>query len=164
IAKALSAPMKPCPNVFVPREDDHFYFGIMGDKMTKRVRRMMFSVMLRDEIGWLDEEENRAVTLPIYHCGVSDRGDLTLTVSTNGIDHTSDSYSFCLMFNFRRTSLTGFPAQSVGSSHAIALESSYLLVLITGTSQSRQHGFPFITLSTKDYHSECSGNYHKDNA
>ncbi|GKA70133.1 hypothetical protein Tco_0776197 [Tanacetum coccineum] len=65
---------------------------------------------------------------------------------------------------FRRISLTGFPAQSVGSSNAIALDSRYLLVLITRTSQSRQHGFPFITVNTKEYHSECSGNYHKDNA
>ncbi|GJY86380.1 hypothetical protein Tco_0500406 [Tanacetum coccineum] len=36
-------------------------------------------------------------------------------------------------------SLTGFPAQSVRSSNAITLDSSYLLVLITGMSQSRQH-------------------------
>nr|GEV07339.1 serine/threonine-protein kinase PBS1-like [Tanacetum cinerariifolium] len=34
----------------------------------------------------------------------------------------------------------GFPAQSIRSSNAIALDSLYLLVLITGTSQSRQHG------------------------
>ncbi|GJT38896.1 ty1-copia retrotransposon protein [Tanacetum coccineum] len=40
---------------------------------------------------------------------------------------------------FRRTSLTGFPAQSVRSSNVIALDSPYLLVLITETSQSRQH-------------------------
>ncbi|GKA00735.1 hypothetical protein Tco_0673400 [Tanacetum coccineum] len=55
-----------------------------------------------------------------------------------------------------------------------------LLVSITGTSQSRQHEsrksptaelfdvdsrrFPFITVNNKEYHSECSGNYHKDNA
>ncbi|GKC88902.1 hypothetical protein Tco_1149551, partial [Tanacetum coccineum] len=25
-------------------------------------------------------------------------------------------------------------------------------------------GFPFITVNTKEYHSECSGNYLKDNA
>ncbi|GJZ42307.1 hypothetical protein Tco_0589193, partial [Tanacetum coccineum] len=36
-------------------------------------------------------------------------------------------------------SLTGFPAQSVRSSNADALDSPYLLVLITGASQSRQH-------------------------
>ncbi|XP_017984703.1 PREDICTED: ABC transporter B family member 20 isoform X1 [Theobroma cacao] len=41
----------------------HFYFGIMGEKMTERVRRMMFSAMLRNEVGWFDEEENTADTL-----------------------------------------------------------------------------------------------------
>ncbi|KAJ8426550.1 hypothetical protein Cgig2_009343 [Carnegiea gigantea] len=41
----------------------HFYFGIMGEKMTERVRRMMFSAMLRNEIGWFDDEENSADTL-----------------------------------------------------------------------------------------------------
>ncbi|WMV23454.1 hypothetical protein MTR67_016839 [Solanum verrucosum] len=41
----------------------HFYFGIMGEKMTERVRRMMFSAMLRNEVGWFDEEENSADNL-----------------------------------------------------------------------------------------------------
>ncbi|GKD42382.1 hypothetical protein Tco_1267027, partial [Tanacetum coccineum] len=47
-----------------------------------------------------------------------------------------------LSFDFvqlRRTSLTGFPAQSVRSSNADALDSPYLLVLNIETSQSRQH-------------------------
>nr|GEZ65641.1 reverse transcriptase domain-containing protein [Tanacetum cinerariifolium] len=43
-------------------------------------------------------------------------------------------------FNLGRASLTGFPAQSIKSSNAITLDSPYLLVLITGTSQSRRHG------------------------
>ncbi|GJR53568.1 hypothetical protein Tco_1404089 [Tanacetum coccineum] len=42
-------------------------------------------------------------------------------------------------FNLRRISLTWFLARSVRSSNADALVSRYLLVLITGTSQSRQH-------------------------
>ncbi|GJT22481.1 hypothetical protein Tco_0892418 [Tanacetum coccineum] len=41
--------------------------------------------------------------------------------------------------NIQRISLTGFPAQSVGSSNTDVLDSPCLLVLITGTSQSRQH-------------------------
>ncbi|KAJ3682761.1 hypothetical protein LUZ60_012988 [Juncus effusus] len=41
----------------------HFYFGIMGEKMTERVRRMMFSAMLRNEVGWFDEEDNSADAL-----------------------------------------------------------------------------------------------------
>ncbi|GJV62379.1 retrovirus-related pol polyprotein from transposon TNT 1-94 [Tanacetum coccineum] len=44
-----------------------------------------------------------------------------------------------LEVQFRRTSLTRFPAQSIRSTNAIALDSSYLLILITETSQSRQH-------------------------
>ncbi|GJT73584.1 hypothetical protein Tco_1032870 [Tanacetum coccineum] len=71
---------------------------------------------------------------------------------------------------FRRISLIGFPAQSVGSSNAIALDSPYLLVLITRTSQSRQHKshksptaylfdvdsrrISIITVNTKEYHSD----------
>ncbi|GJT01748.1 reverse transcriptase domain-containing protein [Tanacetum coccineum] len=47
--------------------------------------------------------------------------------------------SFPGRFNFRRTSLTGFPAQSARSSNAYVLDSPYLLVLNIGTSQSRQH-------------------------
>ncbi|GJS43167.1 hypothetical protein Tco_0568210 [Tanacetum coccineum] len=39
----------------------------------------------------------------------------------------------------QRISLTGFPAQSVGSSNTDVLDSPCLLVLITGMSQSRQH-------------------------
>ena len=41
----------------------HFYFGIMGEKMTERIRRMMFSAMLRNEVGWFDDEENSADNL-----------------------------------------------------------------------------------------------------
>ncbi|GJT39065.1 reverse transcriptase domain-containing protein [Tanacetum coccineum] len=41
------------------------------------------------------------------------------------------------VIQFRRTSLTWFPAQSVGSFNTHALDSPYLLVLIIGTSQSR---------------------------
>ncbi|GJX32709.1 retrovirus-related pol polyprotein from transposon TNT 1-94 [Tanacetum coccineum] len=79
---------------------------------------------------------------------------------------------------FRRISLTGFPAQSVRSSNAIALDSPYFLVLITGMSQSRQHvdtslihiesrkpptaelfdvdsgRISIITVNTKEYHSD----------
>ncbi|GJY90135.1 hypothetical protein Tco_0505331 [Tanacetum coccineum] len=39
-----------------------------------------------------------------------------------------------------RTQINGFPAQSVGSSNTDVLDLPCLLVLITGTSQSRQHG------------------------
>ncbi|GJS62735.1 ribonuclease H-like domain-containing protein [Tanacetum coccineum] len=44
-----------------------------------------------------------------------------------------------LWIQFKKNLLDGVPAQSIRSSNANALDSSYLLVLITRTSQSRQH-------------------------
>ncbi|GJT56428.1 hypothetical protein Tco_0991482 [Tanacetum coccineum] len=71
---------------------------------------------------------------------------------------------------FRRISLTGFPAQCVRSYNTIALDLPYLLVLITGTSQSRQHEsrkpptteffdvdsgrISIVIVNTKEYHSD----------
>ncbi|GJS80947.1 hypothetical protein Tco_0747488 [Tanacetum coccineum] len=71
---------------------------------------------------------------------------------------------------FKRISLTGFPAQSVRSSNTIALDSLYLLVLITRASQSRQHEsrkpptkslfdvgssrISIVIVNTKEYHSD----------
>ncbi|GJX65424.1 hypothetical protein Tco_0299767 [Tanacetum coccineum] len=56
-----------------------------------------------------------------------------------GYRHHRITCKFTLVVQFRRTSLTGFPTQSVRSSNAYALDSPYLLVLNTRTSQSRQH-------------------------
>ncbi|GJV88226.1 hypothetical protein Tco_1532164 [Tanacetum coccineum] len=49
------------------------------------------------------------------------------------------SQKHTIRYKIQRISLTGFPAQSVGSSNTDVLDSPCLLVLITGTSQSRQH-------------------------
>ncbi|KAJ7542537.1 hypothetical protein O6H91_10G110600 [Diphasiastrum complanatum] len=38
----------------------HYFFGIMGERLTMRVRRMMFTAILRNEIGWFDREENNS--------------------------------------------------------------------------------------------------------
>ncbi|GKE18931.1 hypothetical protein Tco_1426508 [Tanacetum coccineum] len=48
-------------------------------------------------------------------------------------------YQTTIATGIQRISLTGFPAQSVGSSNTDVLDSPCLLVLITRTSQSRQH-------------------------
>ncbi|GKB29572.1 putative reverse transcriptase domain-containing protein [Tanacetum coccineum] len=51
-----------------------------------------------------------------------------------------DEYGFVIRPDLiQRISLTGFPAQSIGSSNTDVLDLPCLLVLITGTSQSRQH-------------------------
>ncbi|KAG6484975.1 ABC transporter B family member 19-like [Zingiber officinale] len=38
----------------------HYFFSIMGENLTTRVRRMMLAAVLRNEVGWFDEEENNS--------------------------------------------------------------------------------------------------------
>ncbi|KAJ6843704.1 ABC transporter B family member 19-like [Iris pallida] len=38
----------------------HYFFSIMGENLTTRVRRMMLSAILRNEVGWFDEEDNNS--------------------------------------------------------------------------------------------------------
>uniref|UniRef100_A0A1D1ZDP4 ABC transporter B family member 19 n=1 Tax=Anthurium amnicola TaxID=1678845 RepID=A0A1D1ZDP4_9ARAE len=38
----------------------HYFFSIMGENLTTRVRRMMLAAILRNEVGWFDEEENNS--------------------------------------------------------------------------------------------------------
>ncbi|KAG2316364.1 hypothetical protein Bca52824_019486 [Brassica carinata] len=38
----------------------HYFFSIMGENLTTRVRRMMLSAILRNEVGWFDEDEHNS--------------------------------------------------------------------------------------------------------
>ncbi|XP_039146012.1 ABC transporter B family member 19 [Dioscorea cayenensis subsp. rotundata] len=38
----------------------HYFFSIMGENLTTRVRRMMLAAILKNEVGWYDEEENNS--------------------------------------------------------------------------------------------------------
>ncbi|KAG0476230.1 hypothetical protein HPP92_013071 [Vanilla planifolia] len=38
----------------------HYFFNIMGENLTTRVRRMMLAAILSNEVGWFDEEENNS--------------------------------------------------------------------------------------------------------
>ncbi|XP_062146188.1 ABC transporter B family member 2-like [Alnus glutinosa] len=42
---------------------EHCCFGIMGERLTLRVREMMFSAILRNEIGWFDDTNNTSSML-----------------------------------------------------------------------------------------------------
>ncbi|KAL8475659.1 hypothetical protein ACS0TY_028356 [Phlomoides rotata] len=41
----------------------HYFFSIMGENLTTRVRRMMLAAILRNEVAWFDEEENNSSLL-----------------------------------------------------------------------------------------------------
>uniref|UniRef100_A0A0D6R1U7 Uncharacterized protein n=1 Tax=Araucaria cunninghamii TaxID=56994 RepID=A0A0D6R1U7_ARACU len=38
----------------------HYFLGVMGENLTKRVRVQMFQAILRNEVGWFDREENNS--------------------------------------------------------------------------------------------------------
>ncbi|GJV22294.1 hypothetical protein Tco_1371314 [Tanacetum coccineum] len=79
----------------------------------------------------------------MYPYGVSTVSCFNLRkMSLNNLSNASKQYLLGIdaSSQIQRISLTGFPAQSVGSSNTDVLDSPCLLVLITGTSQSRQHG------------------------
>ncbi|XP_027345746.1 ABC transporter B family member 2-like isoform X2 [Abrus precatorius] len=42
---------------------EHFSFGIMGERLTLRVRETMFSAILKNEIGWFDDASNTSSML-----------------------------------------------------------------------------------------------------
>ncbi|GJS16045.1 hypothetical protein Tco_0410517 [Tanacetum coccineum] len=94
--------------------------------------------------------------------------DSTSSTSTLATTVTADRN-----FDFvdSKISLIGFPAQSIGSSNTDVLDSPCLLVLITGTSQSRQHVSTslihiescksptkslFVLLAQADFHLHCN--------
>lgn len=37
---------------------EHYFFGIVGERLTMRVRKTMFSVILRNEVGWFDKNSS----------------------------------------------------------------------------------------------------------
>ncbi|KMS99218.1 hypothetical protein BVRB_2g046570 [Beta vulgaris subsp. vulgaris] len=41
----------------------HYFFSIMGENLTTRVRRMMLAAIMRNEVGWFDEEEHNSSLL-----------------------------------------------------------------------------------------------------
>ncbi|KAK8673590.1 hypothetical protein V6N13_111916 [Hibiscus sabdariffa] len=41
----------------------HYFFSIMGENLTTRVRRMMLGAILRNEVGWFDDEEHNSSLL-----------------------------------------------------------------------------------------------------
>ncbi|GJU56334.1 hypothetical protein Tco_1230048 [Tanacetum coccineum] len=127
---------------------------------------------VEEPIEIMDREvkQLRRSRVPIVKVRWNSSGGRVLLESLHEKGNEFDSSGMMLItilhLYIQRISLTGFPAQSVGSSNTYVLDLPCLLVLITGTSQSRQHvlfdddtgmGFPFRHCEYKEYHSNCSG-------
>ncbi|XP_058218120.1 ABC transporter B family member 13-like isoform X2 [Rhododendron vialii] len=79
----------------------HYYFTLMGERLTTRVRLSMFSAILGNEVGWFDLDENRTGSLvsklaadaALVRSALADRlstivQNIALTVAAFGIAFT----------------------------------------------------------------------------
>eukprot|EP01018_Ginkgo_biloba_P034173 Gb_33057 [translate_table: standard] len=48
---------------FVGNILQQFFFAILGENLTKRVREMMFTAILRNEVSWFDKDENSSIRI-----------------------------------------------------------------------------------------------------
>ncbi|KAI9125379.1 hypothetical protein K1719_003995 [Acacia pycnantha] len=86
---------------------EHLSFGIMGERLTLRVREMMFSAILKNEIGWFDDTNNTSSMLSsrldtdatLFRTIVVDRS----TVLLQNVGLVVASFIIAFMLNWRLT-------------------------------------------------------------
>ncbi|XP_056855659.1 ABC transporter B family member 10 [Raphanus sativus] len=94
---------------------EHTTFGIMGERLTLRVRQMMFSAILRNEIGWFDKVDNTSSMLAsqlesdstLLRTIVVDRS--TILLENFGLVVTSFIISFILNWRLTLVVLATYP-------------------------------------------------------
>ncbi|GJV92162.1 putative nucleotidyltransferase, ribonuclease H [Tanacetum coccineum] len=125
---------------------DRFPVGEYNKLSAKKIGPLEIHEVLNFDLRW-----NEVVRRHLY-----------LKIGFRDIKPDIDEYKPASI-EFKRISLTGFRSctsrsryRSVSKQTTRHLPQSYLMLTL--------EGFPFITVNTKEYHSECSGNYHKDNA
>ncbi|CAH8251846.1 unnamed protein product [Arabidopsis lyrata] len=94
---------------------EHTTFGIMGERLTLRVRQNMFSAILRNEIGWFDKVDNTSSMLALrlesdatlLRTIVVDRS--TILLENLGLVVTSFIISFILNWRLTLVVLATYP-------------------------------------------------------
>ncbi|KAJ7526699.1 hypothetical protein O6H91_16G018900 [Diphasiastrum complanatum] len=93
----------------------HYFFGIMGERLTKRVREKMFAAILENEVGWFDYEENNsslvssrlASDATLVRAAVGDR--MSTIIQNIALTVTSFIISFSLEWHVTLVILACFP-------------------------------------------------------
>ncbi|XP_058224291.1 ABC transporter B family member 10-like [Rhododendron vialii] len=93
----------------------HLSFGIMGERLTLRVREMMFSAILKNEIGWFDDMNNTSSMLASRLEGdatllrniVVDRS--TVLIQNSGLVVTSFIIAFMLNWRIALVVMATYP-------------------------------------------------------
>ncbi|KAI5063452.1 hypothetical protein GOP47_0021999 [Adiantum capillus-veneris] len=61
---------------------EHYFFGIVGERLTMRVREMMFSAILRNEIGWFDKNNSNLLAARLSSDGTLVKAAIADRIST----------------------------------------------------------------------------------
>ncbi|XP_059656832.1 ABC transporter B family member 2-like [Cornus florida] len=93
----------------------HLSFGVMGERLTLRVREMMFSAILRNEIGWFDDTTNTSSMLAsrlesdatLLRTVVVDRA--TILIQNFGLVTTSFIIAFILNWRLTLVVMATYP-------------------------------------------------------
>ncbi|MCO5553410.1 hypothetical protein L7F22_006931 [Adiantum nelumboides] len=61
---------------------EHYFFGIVGERLTMRVRERMFSAILRNEIGWFDMNSSQLLAARLSSDGTMVKAAIADRIST----------------------------------------------------------------------------------
>ncbi|KAH6827899.1 ATP binding cassette subfamily B19 [Perilla frutescens var. hirtella] len=90
----------------------HYFFSIMGENLTTRVRRMMLAAILRNEVGWFDEEENNssllAARLATDATDVKSAVSERISVILQNMTSLLTSFIVAFIVEWRQLALKGF--------------------------------------------------------
>ncbi|KAL8191652.1 hypothetical protein R6Q57_028383 [Mikania cordata] len=121
----------------------HFYFGIVGEKMTERIRRMMFSAMLESEVGWFDKTENKS--------------DNLLSLLANDATYVRAAFSNHLCILIQDFSAV-FAAVVIGLSleWRLVLVATVIIPFLTVSTVAQRRGFSGFSKGIEELHKKAS--------
>ncbi|XP_059637694.1 ABC transporter B family member 13-like isoform X2 [Cornus florida] len=93
----------------------HYYYALMGERLTTRVRLLMFSAMLSNEVGWFDLDENStgsltsklAANATLVRSALADR--LSTIVQNVALTVTAFVIAFTLSWRIASVIIATFP-------------------------------------------------------
>ncbi|ERN18247.1 ABC transporter B family member 13 isoform X1 [Amborella trichopoda] len=93
----------------------HYFYTWMGERLTARVRSMMFSVILRNEVGWFDLDENNCGSLTshlaadatLVRSALADR--ISTIVQNISLTVTAFTIAFMLTWRMAAVVIATFP-------------------------------------------------------
>eukprot|EP00250_Pteridium_aquilinum_P016650 c23221_g1_i2 orf=460-2652(-) len=93
---------------------EHYFFGIVGERLTIQVREMMFSAILRNEVGWFDKNNSSLLAARLSSDGTLVKAAIADRISTLlqnlGLIITAFIIAFWLEWRIALVVVASYPA------------------------------------------------------